>query len=78
MINKLLILILVTYLISCNTVKYVTIPLTKPPAFYTPNTNITTQKDLIKEYQRTLIHIKKWQYWYDIQVNTNYFYSNKK
>lgn len=69
--------ILVICFTSCTTTKYITIPLTPPPAFYTPNKNIKTQKDFIKEYQNSLIHIKKWQYWYDIQINTNYFYSNK-
>lgn len=76
--NKIILLLLAIFFISCQTTKYVTIPLTQPPVFFYPNINIQSSKDLINDYKNALIHIKKWQYWYDVQINTNYFYSNKK
>ena len=59
-------------IISCTT-KYVTVPLTSPPTIYTPST-IYTEKDLIQEYRRSIMKISEWQNWYNIQINTNYFY----
>ncbi len=48
-----------------------------PPAEYIPN-RPTTDKELITEWQQSLIKIKEWQTWYDIQVGSNYFYTNKR
>lgn len=75
--NKILLIIfLFIFLVSCTTVKYAGVPLSAPPSFYYPYTNIQTKKDFFKEYQRSLIKIKEWQKWYDIQISTNYFYTN--
>lgn len=73
--NKLIFLILLLFT-SCTTTQYRTIPLTQPPEFYTPDRNIKNQRDFLKEYQNSLKHIKRWQYWYDVQVGSNYFYTN--
>ena len=67
-----LIIILSIFIVSCQTTKYVTIPLSEPPNFYKPNDNITTQKQLLKEYQRSLIKITEWQKWYNIQVHNKF------
>ena len=70
---KIALLLLTTFFISCSTVKYVTIPLSKPPDFYHPSINIKTQKDFFREYQNSLIKIKEWQKWYNVQIGSNYF-----
>ena len=56
---------------SCTTTKYVTIPLTKAPEFYkAPETNsITTIKELVGEYRKTVMKISEWQNWYVVQTN---------
>lgn len=69
----LILLLFLILLTSCTTTKYVIVPLSEPPTFFYPNTNIQTQKDLIKDYQNSLIKISEWQKWYNIQVNTNHF-----
>lgn len=70
----LLLLFLIFYLTSCTTVKYITIPLTAPPEPYTiKEGSINTQKELFKEYQKTLIKLNEWQKWYNIQAASNYF-----
>ena len=57
---------------SCTTVKYVTVPLSPPPEPYSINEGqIKTQKDLFKEYQKTLIKLNEWEAWYFIQTNIN-------
>lgn len=66
-----LIIILSIFIVSCQTTKYAAMPLTEPPNIYKPNDNITTQKELLKEYQRSLIKILEWQKWYNIQIYTN-------
>ena len=67
--NKILILLLL-FLTSCTTVKYVTVPLSTPPEPYIVNEGqIKTQKDLFKEYQKTLIKLNEWEAWYYIQTN---------
>lgn len=67
---KILFLLLVTCFISCTTVKYVTVPLSTPPEPYSINEGqIKTQKDLFKEYQKTLIKLNEWEAWYSIQTN---------
>ena len=72
--NKIFIFILTLFLMGCQSTKYITIPLSNPPAFYYPNTNMLTQKDLIKEYQNSLKKISEWQEWYKINTSSNYFY----
>ncbi len=68
-------IILVTYSISCNTVKYITVPLSTPPEPYSiAEGQIKTQKDLFKEYQKALIKLNEWEAWYSIQTNID----NKK
>lgn len=51
-------------------------PLTPPPTFYIPNTNIKNQRDFLKEYQNSLKKIKQWQFWYNVQVGSNYYYND--
>lgn len=69
--NKLL-LIIFLFTTSCTTVKYVTVPLSPPPEPYIVSEGqIKTQKDLFKEYQKTLIKLNEWESWYIIQTNTN-------
>lgn len=71
--NKILLIIfLLIFSISCGTVKYVTVPLSPPPEPYTVNEGqIQTQKQLFKEYQKTLIKLNEWEAWYRIQTNIN-------
>lgn len=66
-------------LTSCTTTKYVTIPLTKAPDFYkAPETNsITTIKDLVSEYRRSMMKISEWQNWYVVQTNDKIGNTNK-
>ena len=67
--NKLLLLLLL-FFTSCTTVKYVTVPLSPPPEPYSiTEGQIKTQKDLFKEYQKTLIKLNEWERWYIIQTN---------
>ncbi len=44
-----------------------------PPEYYTPNEDIKTMSELLTEYQNTLKKISKWQWWYSININENYF-----
>lgn len=71
MMNKiLLIILLIIFVTSCTTVKYVTVPLSPPPEAYKINEGqIKTQKELFKEYQKTLIKLNEWEAWYSIQTN---------
>lgn len=72
--NKILLLLLL-FLTSCTTVKYVTVPLSTPPEPYKiTEGQIRTQKQLFKEYQKTLKKINEWEAWYLIQTNID----NKK
>ena len=68
--NKILLLLSVIFFTSCTTVKYVTIPLSAPPEPYKIEIGqIKSQKDLFKEYQKTLIKLNEWESWYVIQTN---------
>lgn len=68
--NKILLLFILVFFTSCTTVKYITIPLSPPPESYIiEQGQIKTQKDLFKEYQKTLIKLNEWQAWYSIQTN---------
>ena len=73
MMNKiLLIILLIIFVTSCTTVKYVTVPLSPSPKAYKINEGqIKTQKDLFKEYQKTLVKLNEWESWYIIQTNIN-------
>lgn len=72
MMNKILFLFLFVFFISCATVKYVTVPLSPPPEPYKIETGqIKTQKDLFREYQKTLIKLNEWESWYIIQTNNS-------
>lgn len=77
---KIFCLILVTTIILCSLISCKTlavIPLSSPPQKYEIN-EIVTDKDLIFEYQKSIIKISEWQVWYNIQVRSNYFfYSNR-
>ena len=67
-----IVFVLGLFISGCSSVKYVTVPLSKPPEIYNPN-KIYTEKDFLKEYKRSLIKISEWQNWYNIQVGSNYF-----
>ncbi len=47
---------------SCSTTNCI---MASPPESYHPTTP-TTDKELIKEWQRSLMKIKEWQSWYNI------------
>ena len=69
----LLLIFLLIFLAGCSTqVKYITIPMSRPPAMFTLE-DIQTDKQLIKQYQKSIIKITEWQKWYNIQVGSNYF-----
>ena len=61
-------LLLLIFLTSCSSVKYVTVPMSDPPEIYKPNL-IKTEKDFLYEYKRSLMKISEWQNWYAIQTN---------
>lgn len=66
-------LLLFIFLAGCSTqVKYITIPMSEPPAIFIVE-DIQTDKQLIKQYQKSIIKITEWQKWYNIQVGSNYF-----
>ena len=68
--NKILLLFILIFSISCTTVKYVTVPLSpSPEPYFITEGQIKTQKDLFKEYQKTLKKINEWEAWYSIQTN---------
>lgn len=69
--NKLLLIIfLLIFFTSCTTIKYVTVPLSPPPELYEIEMGqIRSQKQLFKEYQKTLIKLNEWEAWYSIQTN---------
>ena len=72
-INKLFLLLIIIFLISCRTqIKYITIPLSTPPDKYYIS-DYTTKKELYFEYQHALMTIKEWQLWYNLNARTNYF-----
>ena len=71
---KTLILILLSILfVGCCSPQVIS----TPPNIYNP-TRPTNDKELIKEWQGSLMQIKKWQAWYDIQVGSNYFNNTNK
>jgi len=65
--KKLLLLLLIIN-IGCATPQVIS----TPPQAYHP-THPSTDKELLFEWQSSLIKIKEWQVWYDIQVGSNYF-----
>lgn len=66
-------LLLFIFLVGCAAqVKYITIPMNRPPAMFIVE-YIQTDKQLIKQYQKSIIKITEWQKWYNIQVGSNYF-----
>ena len=66
-------LLFLVFLAGCSTqVKYITIPMSEPPAMFIVE-NIQTDKQLIQGYQKSIIKITEWQKWYNIQVGSNYF-----
>lgn len=69
--RKIMLLFMVLFFISCTTTKYVTIPLSKQPNFYeAPATNsVTSIKQLVEEYRRSIMKISEWQNWYVVQTN---------
>ena len=68
--NKILLLFILIFSISCTTVKYVTVPLSVPPESYkVTEGQIKSQKELFKEYQKALMKLNEWEAWYLIQTN---------
>ena len=66
-------LFLFIFLVGCAAqVKYITIPMSRPPAMFIVE-DIQTDKQLMKGYQKSIIKITEWQKWYNIQVGSNYF-----
>ena len=69
----LLFIFLLFFLAGCSTqVKYITTPMSRPPAMFIID-DIKSDKQLIKSYQKSVIKITEWQKWYNIQVGSNYF-----
>ena len=69
----LLLIFLLIFLAGCSTqIKYITTPMSRPPAMFIVD-DIKTDKQLIKGYQKSIIKITEWQKWYNIQVGSNYF-----
>ena len=70
---RLIFWLLLIFLAGCSTqIKYITTPMSRPPAMFTLE-DIQTDKQLIKQYQKSIIKITEWQKWYNIQVGSNYF-----
>ena len=67
--KKLLLLLLLILNTGCATPQIIS----TPPGAYVPS-RPTNDKELITQWQQSLMKIKEWQSWYDIQVGTNYFY----
>lgn len=67
--KKLLLLLLLSISIGCATPQVISTP---PDAFHPQRP--TTDKQLISQWQMSLIRIKEWQAWYDIQIGSNYFF----
>lgn len=66
-------LLFLVFLAGCSTqIKYITIPMSEPPAIFIVE-DIQTDKQLIQGYQKSIIKITEWQKWYNIQVGSNYF-----
>lgn len=68
---KKLLLLLLFLMIGCTT-KYIKAPLSSPPKEYIPK-KVQTENDFLLEYRNSLIKIKEWQSWYNIQAGSNYF-----
>lgn len=72
-------LFLLIFFISCTTVKEVkvrdTTHFTQPPEPYIPESRVTSTKQLLKEYNRTVKIILEHEFWYDLNFNTNYYSS---
>lgn len=79
--KKSFLFILILVLIGCAETKYITVPLTKPPARYEIN-EITNNQQALLEYRKATMFIARWQNWYNSQVGSNYYnyknYSNEK
>lgn len=80
--RKSLILFSMLFILGCaEKVKYITVPLTKPPARYEIY-EITNNQQALLEYRKATMFIARWQNWYNSQVGSNYYnyknYSNEK
>lgn len=80
--RKSLILFSMLFILGCaEKVKYITVPLTKPPARYEIYA-ITNNQQALLEYRKATMFIARWQNWYNSQVGSNYYnyknYSNEK
>ena len=73
MIKKSFLFLMIIFFISCQSnTKYITIPLTRPPARFEIN-EITNNQQALLEYRKATMHIARWQNWYNSQVGTNYY-----
>ncbi|CCY78551.1 putative uncharacterized protein [Brachyspira sp. CAG:700] len=73
LIQYLTITIIIISVMACQTrIKYMKVPLTKPPEkYYIPQ--IADKRDLIEAYRQSVMRISQWQVWFNIQSETNYF-----
>ena len=70
---KNLLLVFILFFIGCaERTKYITIPLTKPPARYEPYA-ITNNQQALLEYRKATMRLARWQNWYNRQVGSNYY-----
>lgn len=70
--NKIILLIIIIFLISCKSIQYRTVPMTTPPEKYYIS-DYKTKKELYFEYQHALMTIKEWQLWYNLNARSNYY-----
>lgn len=71
--NKYILILITILILGCkSTVKYRTIPLTTPPEKYYID-DYTTKKELYFEYQKSLMRIKEWQLWYNVNTKSDYY-----
>lgn len=74
-------IVFIFILIGCAETKYITIPLTRPPARYEIY-EITNNQQALLEYRKATMFIARWQNWYNSNVGSNYYnyknYSNTK
>ncbi len=66
-------IVFIFILLGCSVkTKYITIPLTKPPARYEIGI-ITNSQQALLEYRQATMFIARWQNWYNSNVGSNYY-----
>ena len=70
---KKLLLMFIILIISCQSqTKYITIPLTPPPARYEIY-EIKNNQQALLEYRKATMRLARWQNWYNRNVGSNYY-----